>query len=333
MKPFEYIRPETVADAVAAAATHGDAAFLGGGTNLVDLMKLDIERPERLIDVRRLGLSRIGATANGLSIGAAVANADLAANDFVRERYPMVSAALLSGAAPQIRNKATTAGNLLQRVRCAYFYDSARRCNKRAPGSGCDALHGLERARAIFGADTSCVATHPSDLAVALVTLDAIAVTARHETSGRRIPVEDLLRLPDGHPERDHILEPGEIILHVELPPAPSQQVFRKVRERASFEFATASIGLACNIASGRLSDVRLTLGGVAHKPWRARAAERLLEGAVADVATARQAAAAALTDAAPGDDDAGKVRIVERLIVATLRDLSSRPEAEGDAA
>ncbi|MEQ9124141.1 MAG: FAD binding domain-containing protein [Alphaproteobacteria bacterium] len=332
MRPFEYIHPEKIEDALAAAGD-GDAAFLGGGTNLVDLMNLEIEGPARLIDIGALGLDRIEDAGGGLSIGAAVTNADLAAHPAIRERYPMASAAVLSGASPQIRNKATTAGNLLQRTRCAYFYDRARRCNKRAPGSGCDAIEGRDRTHAILGADPSCIATHPSDLAVALVALNAVAVTARRDGEGRDLPVVDLLRLPGDHPERDHVLEPGELIVRIDLPAdPPAHQAFRKVRERASFEFAAASIGVACDEAGGRLHNVRVALGGVAHKPWRAGAAEVLLEGAVPDVPTIGKAAAAALADAMPGAD-AAKIRLTERLIFATLRDLTAGVVAKGEAA
>ena len=333
MKHFEYVRPDTVEEAVALAQA-GDAAFMGGGTNLVDLMKLEIARPARVIDVARLGLDRIEATAAGLSVGAAVSNADLAAHPLIRSRYPMLSDALLSGAAPQIRNKATAAGNLLQRARCAYFYDDARRCNKRDPGSGCDALQGLDRTRAILGATPSCVATHPSDMAVAITALDAVVVTARHERPGRELPVADLLRLPEDQPERDHVLESGEMIERILLPAEPpSRQAFRKVRERASFEFAAASIGLACEVEDDRLRNVRLVLGGVAHKPWRAREAEVLLEGEVAHAPKAREAAAAALADAIPTGGGDAKIRLTERLIIATLRDLATDADSEGKAA
>src|SRR6185295_11610497 len=259
--------------AMLAAAPHG--AFLAGGTNLVDLMRLGVATPDLLVDVRRLTSDRIEELpGGGLRIGAAVTNSDLAADRTIRRRYPVLSQALLSGASGQLRNLATVGGNLLQRTRCVYFQDLTTPCNKREPGSGCSAREGYQRDAAIFGASPACVATHPSDMAVALSALDAV-VRVQGPDGERAIPLAELHRLPGEEPERDTVLGHGELITAVELPPlAFAKSRYRKVRDRASYAFALVSVAAALDLAGGIVRDVRLALGGVAHKPWRATTAE-----------------------------------------------------------
>ncbi|WP_435241465.1 FAD binding domain-containing protein [Streptomyces cucumeris] len=324
MKPFRYERADDVSSAVTALAEEPEAAFLAGGTNLVDLMRLEVATPEVLIDVRRLTSDRIEELPDGgLRIGAAVPNSDLAADDRVRRRYPMLSQALLSGASGQLRNVATTGGNLLQRTRCPYFQNVTTPCNKRAPGSGCSALEGHQRDMAILGSSPACVATHPSDMAVALAALDA-AVTVRGTDGERRIPVTALHRLPGDTPERDTVLARGELITGVELPPPahliPSR--YRKVRDRASFAFALVSVAAALDVADGTVREVRIALGGVAHKPWRATTAESALHGAPATGESFRDAAAAELARATPLPGNAFKVPLARNTMVSVLLEL-----------
>jgi xanthine dehydrogenase YagS FAD-binding subunit len=310
MEPFRYARATTVADAVAAVA--GRATFLGGGTNLVDLMRLGVEAPRLLVDVSRLD-ARVQDTGDGgLRIGASVRNSDLAADDRVRSRYPAVAQALLAGASGQLRNMATTGGNLLQRTRCPYFQDVTKPCNKRAPGSGCPAREGEHRNLAVLGWSEHCVATHPSDFAVALAAFDAVV-----ETSRRRIPLVDLHRLPGDDPSRDTVLEPGELIVAVELPPLllAARSTYLKVRERASFSFALVSVAAALD---GR--DVRIAFGGLAHKPWRAHRAEEAIRGG----AGFREAAEAELAQARPLRENGYKVELAARTLVRALTELSA---------
>src|SRR5690349_19725094 len=280
MRAFTYERPDTVASAMKAASRPG-ASFIAGGTNLLDLMKIDVEQPTHLVDISRLPLREVGETADGgLRVGALVSNTDLAADQRVRQRYPVLAEALLNGASGQLRNQATTAGNLLQRTRCPYFYDVAMPCNKRKPGSGCSALAGFNRMHAILGGSQNCIAVHPSDMAVAMVALHTeIEIQAPSGTS-RRVPIAELHRLPGDNPERDTTLARGELITAVILPPPPpGRQVYRKVRDRASFAFALVSVAAIVDAADGKIRDVRLALGGVAHKPWVPHAAERELVG------------------------------------------------------
>jgi xanthine dehydrogenase YagS FAD-binding subunit len=281
MKAFRYERPATLQAAASAAAQPG-ARLIAGGTNLLDLMKLEVERPTQLIDVNRLGLDRIEPTpAGGLRVGATVRNADLAADPRVRRDYAVLSRALLSGASGQLRNKATTAGNLLQRTRCAYFYDTARPCNKRLPGSGCAAMKGMNRMNAILGASEACIAVHPSDMAVAMRVLDAEVevVSARGQ---RVIPIADFHRLPGGTPERETVLQPGEVITAVTLPaPVPGRHIYYKVRDRASYAFALVSVAAIVDAPGGTVRAARLAFGGVAPKPWRVAAAEDALRGSL----------------------------------------------------
>lgn len=287
MRAFTYERAADPAAAARAVAERPGAKFIAGGTNLLDLMKLEIETPSHLVDVSRLALDRIDATDGGLRIGAEVRNSDLAADMLVRERYPVLAQALLAGASGQLRNRATTAGNLLQRTRCPYFYDGTAPCNKRRPGSGCAALEGHSRMHAILGASDHCIATHPSDMAVAMMALDATVETVTPDGANRRIPINDLYVLPGETPERETVLAPGELITHVLLPPPPDArtQRYRKVRDRASYAFALVSVAVAGSAVA---------LGGVAPKPWRGRRLEQArADGAAIDEAIAAELAPA----------------------------------------
>jgi xanthine dehydrogenase YagS FAD-binding subunit len=323
MKNFDYVRPATIADAIAAAAEPG-AAYLAAGTNLLDLMKGGITRPNRLVDVTRLpGLDRIEHLADGsLRIGALVRNADLAHDPDFATSYPAIAEALLSGASAQLRNAATVGGNLLQRTRCGYFYDVASRCNKREPGAGCDARDGENRLHAVLGWSEGCIATHPSDFAVPLVALDAV-VEIEGRTGRREVAVEALHRLPGDTPERDNVLEPGDLIVALRLPAEAggfaSHTRYLKVRERTSYAFAVVSAAAGLRIEQGTIRDTRLALGGVAAKPWRARVAEDLLKGSHPDPAAFRRAAEAALADAKPSGDNQFKIELARRIIVRAL--------------
>ena len=325
MRPFRYERPPEAADAVAMLAAAPNGAFLAGGTNLVDHMRLGVANPELLVDVRRLTSDRIEELpGGGVRIGAGVLNSDLAANRTIRRRYPVLSEALLSGASAQLRNLATVAGNLLQRTRCAYFQDLSIPCNKREPGSGCSAREGFHRDHAIIGASRGCVATHPSDMAVAMAALDAVVYTLSR--GGERIvPLTELHRLPGEESERDTVLEHGELITAVELPPLAfgANSRYRKVRDRASYAFALVSLAAAIDVTDGVVRDVRLALGGVAHKPWRATKAEAALRGAPAGEQAFRDAADAELADAAALPGNAFKVPLARNVIVSTLLDLA----------
>ncbi|HEX7052221.1 MAG TPA: xanthine dehydrogenase family protein subunit M [Longimicrobiales bacterium] len=325
MRPFRYERPADVAAAIAMLAESPNAAFLAGGTNLVDHMRLGIATPDLLIDVRRLTSDRIDELPDGgVRIGAAVANSDLAADRTIRRRYPVLAEALLSGASAQLRNIATTAGNLLQRTRCVYFQDLTTPCNKREPGSGCSAREGFTRQAAIFGASEACAATYPSDMAVALAALDAVVRTQRR-AGERAIPLTELHRLPGDEPERDTLLERGELITAVDVPPLgfATNSRYRKVRDRPSYAFALVSVAAALDVADGVVRDVRIALGGVAHKPWRAYKAEQALRGAPATEPSFRAAAEAELADARPLPGNAFKVPLAHNAIVRTLLDLA----------
>ena len=311
MKPFTYERATSPADAAAAAARTEGARFIAGGTNLLDLMKLQIETPTHLIDINGLGLDRIEpAPDGGLRIGALVRNTDLAAHEQVRRDYAVLSRALLAGASGQLRNQATTAGNLLQRTRCPYFYDINQPCNKRNPGSGCGAIGGYSRHHAIVGTSDACIATHPSDMAVAMRVLDATIETVRPGGATRIIPIADFHRLPGNTPHIENALEPGELITVVTLPrPVGGKQVYRKVRDRASYAFALVSVAAIVQPdGTGRVA-----LGGVAHKPWRMEAAEAGLPRG------AKAVADRLLADARPTDDNAFKVPLVERTLASVL--------------
>lgn len=324
MRPFRYERAVDAAGAAALLAASPRAMFLGGGTNLVDLMRLGVEEPDLLVDVTGLPYDRVEETAGGgLRIGAAVRNSDLAADPLVRERYPVLAEALLDGASGQLRNLATVGGNLLQRTRCRYFQDVTKPCNKRDPGSGCPAREGEHRNLAILGWSERCVATHPSDMAVALAALDAVVhVEGTH--GARSIPLTGLHRLPGDEPRRDTVLERGELITVVELPALDLARRSRyvKVRERASFAFALVSVAAALDVDDGTVRDVRVALGGVAHKPWRATRVEEVLPGAPATQESFARAAEAELAQARPLRDNAYKLPLARNLIVRTLLDL-----------
>ena len=325
MKPYRYEQARDIPGAVAALAEQPNAKYLAGGTNLVDLMKLEIMTPDVLVDVRRLTSDRIEETEDGgVRIGAAVTNSDLAADRTIRSRYPVLSQALLSGASGQLRNLATTGGNLLQRTRCVYFYDTTTPCNKRELGSGCSAIEGHNKGHAIFGASEHCVATHPSDMAVAMTALGAF-VNVYGPDGMRRFPLEDLHRLPGDEPERDTTLEHGELITTVDLPPLDFayNSKYRKVRERASYAFALVSVAAALDVEDGVVRDVRLALGGVAHKPWRATKAEEALRGEPAGEENFRAAAEIELQDARPLRENAFKVPLARNVITRTLLELS----------
>ncbi|WP_277982469.1 FAD binding domain-containing protein [Sphingomonas faeni] len=324
MTPFTYARADGIADAITLGADPA-TAYLGGGTNLVDLMRETIARPDRVVDVTGLSAEIAETEDGGLSIGAAVRNTALAEHSVVRERYPVLARAILAGASPQIRNMATVGGNLLQRTRCTYFYDTdGSNCNKRQPGSGCDAAGGFNRIHAILGASPACVATHPSDMCVALTALDA-TVHVDGIAGTRTLPFADLHRLPGDNPDRDTVLAPGELITAITVPPMPfaTNSTYRKVRDRASYAFALVSVAAALRIDDGRVGDVRIALGGVAHKPWRALKAEAILRGAVPSEALFREAALAELVDAHPLRDNGFKIELVKRTLVAVLGDLA----------
>jgi xanthine dehydrogenase YagS FAD-binding subunit len=306
-------------------AGEANAAFLGGGTNLVDHMRLGIATPDLLIDVRQLTSDRIEELPEGgVRIGAAVPNSDLAADRLIRRRYPVLAEAILSGASGQLRNFATTGGNLLQRTRCVYFQDLTTPCNKREPGSGCSMREGHQRDAAIFGASQACVATHPSDMAVALTALGAV-VHVQGRDRARTIPVTEFHRLPGSEPERDTVLQRGELITAVDLPPLgfAAHSRYRKIRDRASYAFALVSVAAALDIVDGSICEVRVALGGVAHKPWRAAKAEEALRGGAANAASFRAATEAEFADARPLPGNAFKVPLARNAIVRTLLDLA----------
>lgn len=324
MNPFTYTRAATADEAVHLAGAPR-SKYLGGGTNLVDLMRETVERPAALVDVASLSNSIEEQDDGGLLIGAAARNTAVAENRIVRSRYPVLARAILAGASAQIRNMATVGGNILQRTRCAYFYDGdGSRCNKRSPGQGCDAKEGFNRYHAILGASPECVATHPSDMCVALAALDAV-VHLRSATGERKLPLVDLHRLPGEHPERETNLEPGELISAVELPPLgfAVHSTYRKVRDRASYAFALVAVAAALDVKDGVVCDVRLALGGVAHKPWRALKAEEALRGGAAREASFRMAAEAELADAHPLEHNGFKIELAARTVTAVLTELS----------
>lgn len=311
MRPFTYERARTPAEAAAAAARNAGARFIAGGTNLLDLMKLEIETPAHLIDVNGLALDKIEKTAEGgLRIGALVRNTDLAADEGVRRDYGLLSRALLAGASGQLRNKATTAGNLLQRTRCPYFYDTAQPCNKREPGSGCSAIGGYSRGHAVIGVSDKCIATHPSDMAVAMRALDATVETVRPNGAARAIPIADFHRLPGDTPHIETNLQPGELITAVTLPkPLGGKHIYHKVRDRASYAFALVAVGLVVQPdGSGRVA-----VGGVAHKPWRVEAADAEMKRG------AKAVTALLFTGAKPTEENAFKLKLAERTLGAAL--------------
>jgi xanthine dehydrogenase YagS FAD-binding subunit len=328
MHIFEFIRPRDSAAAIAAAAQSktaqqgADMRFVGGGTTLIDLMKLNVETPTRLLDINRLPLGQIdNRPEGGLKIGAMVRNSDLANNPRVQKDYPVLSQAILNGASPQIRNMATVGGNLLQRTRCVYFRDTAMPCNKREPGTGCPAITGHNRTLAILGTSEHCIATNPSDMCVAMAALDA-TIHVQGTTGTRAIPFGEFHLLPGSTPHRETVLQPGDLIIDVTLPPPipESRQVYLKLRDRASYEFALASAAVVLTISSGDITRVRIALGGVGAKPWRSPEAEDALTGKPANEASFRQAAEAALRTAKPQSESGFKIELAKRCLIHTLK-------------
>ena len=324
MKDFTYLRAGTSQEALTLIATMPNAKFLGGGTNLVDLMRENIEQPDALIDITRLPSTGIAESADGISIGAEARNTAVANHPLIRQRYAVLSQAILFGASGQIRNMATVGGNIMQRTRCYYFYDAAAKCNKRNPGAGCDAIGGFNRIHAILGASEHCIATHPSDMCVALAALDA-TVKVSGPNGDRTIPFNAFHLLPGDTPHIETSLQPNELIASVELPPLPfaKHSRYRKVRDRASYAFALVSVAAALETENGTVSNVRLALGGVAPKPWRAYEAEKVLLGAEASSETFRRAAEAELSHARGFRDNSFKIELAKRTIASVLSELA----------
>jgi xanthine dehydrogenase YagS FAD-binding subunit len=331
---FQYARTTDVADAVRQIAVDPKAKFIAGGTNLIDLMKEDVERPTRLIDITRLPLKSIEETADGgLRIGALVPNSDLAYHKLVVRRYPLLASAILAGASAQLRNMASTGGNLLQRTRCYYFYDTATPCNKREPGSGCTAIAGLNRMHAILGTSDACIATHPSDMCVALAALDA-RVHATGPAGSRAIAFADFHRLPGDTPQFDANLEPDEIVTAVELPARgfATNYTYLKIRDRLSYAFALVSVAAALELEGNTIKEARLALGGVAHKPWRDPAAEAALHGQAASQANFARAADVLLREAKGFTHNAFKIELARRVIVRALTQAAAgTPQSQSD--
>lgn len=327
MRPFDYARAASIEEATQAAA--GGATFIAGGTNLLDLMKLEVMAPDKLVDVNRLGLDGIEALADGgLRIGAMVRNSDLAAHMGVREHYPVLSRALLAGASGQLRNKATTGGNLCQRTRCYYFYDTAMPCNKRQPGSGCGAIGGFNRIHAILGGSEHCIATHPSDMAVALRALDARVEITRPDGTGRSVAVGDFYRLPGDTPHIENVLDQGELITAVVLPPPPEgAQRYRKVRDRASYAFALVSVAAIVAVEDGAIAQASLAFGGLAPMPWRDARVEAVLAGKRPSMDLFDEAAELLLADAKGQGDNDFKVKLARRTLNAVLVDATGLGE------
>jgi xanthine dehydrogenase YagS FAD-binding subunit len=331
---FQYARANDVADAVRMIATDPTAKFIAGGTNLIDLMKEDVERPSRLIDISRLPLKGVEETSDGgVRIGALVPNSDLAWHPLIEQRYPLLRNAILAGASQQLRNMASTGGNLLQRTRCAYFYDIATPCNKREPGSGCSAIGGINRIHAILGTSESCIATHPSDMCVALAALDA-KVHVTGPAGERVLAFTDFHRLPDSSPQTDTNLHPNELVTAVELPAKgfPANYSYLKIRDRLSYAFALVSIAAALDLEGDTIREARLALGGVAHKPWRDSAAEGALRGQPANQAAFAHAADILLRDARGYEHNTFKIELARRGIVRTLTQAArATPQSQSD--
>jgi xanthine dehydrogenase YagS FAD-binding subunit len=322
MKPFKYSEATGEAAAVRAVSANKSAKFLAGGTNLIDLMKEYVERPDELVDVSQLKLAQIKSTGNGISIGALAKNAVTANHPLVRQNYPLLSMAILAGASGQLRNMATNGGNLMQRTRCQYFYDIAMPCNKREPGTGCGALEGLNRIHAIFGWSDKCVATYPGDMANALYALDAVVRVRGASGQERNIPIQDFHRLPGDTPEKDNNLEHGELIVGIELPKNnfANKSYYLKVRDRASYAFALVAVAAALETSGGNIKQARVVLGSVAHKPWRSAEAEKALVGKPATEEMFKAAAEAAFRDAKPLAHNGYKVELGKRAIVLALQ-------------
>jgi xanthine dehydrogenase YagS FAD-binding subunit len=334
MMSFSFIRAANIGEAVAAIASDPTAKFIAGGTNLVDLMKYDVERPGRLIDISHLPLTDIAENADGgLRIGALVTNTNVAYNACIEQRYPLLASAILAGASPQLRNVATTGGNLLQRTRCYYFYDVATPCNKRAPGSGCPAIAGMNRIHAVLGASEHCIATHPSDMCVALAAL-AASVTVQGPDGQRTIPFDAFHRLPEKAPERDTTLGADEIVVAVELPAEgfSAHYSYLKIRDRLSYAFALVSVAAALRLENGKIAEARLALGSVAAKPWRNKNAESLLQGRPATTESLKAAADLILQEARGYEHNAFKIELARRAIVRALSQAAaSTPQSQID--
>ncbi|WP_462266299.1 FAD binding domain-containing protein [Mucilaginibacter sp.] len=321
METFKFTRAQNSRGAIAEAATVSGSKFLAGGTNLIDLMKLDIELPRQLIDINKLALKQVENAPNGnVKIGALVTNADLAYHPQIKERYTVLSEALLSGASAQLRNAATTSGNLMQRTRCPYFYDTAFACNKRVPGSGCSAIQGYNRMNAVLGTSDYCIATHPSDMCVAMAALGA-TIQVQGPKGERSIPFADFHLLPGKTPQLEHNLKPGELITSVTLPPLPAaaKSHYLKVRDRASYEFALTSAAVVLDMQGNTIRTARIALGGVGTKPWRSLAAEQALAGKIASEQNFRNAAEIAMAGAKPYKDNAFKIELAKRTLVRAL--------------
>ena len=327
MNSFSYARPADIGGAVGELATHEGAKFIAGGTNLLDLMKENVERPNRLVDINRLAFNTIEDTEDGgLRLGALVTNADTAYHPAVESRYPLLSRAILAGASAQLRNMATNGGNLFQRTRCYYFYDLATPCNKREPGSGCGAIHGYNRIHAILGTsdqlpETTCIATHPSDLCVALAALDAV-VRVTGPNGDRTIPFADFHRLPGDEPWRDNTVQPGELVTAIDLPAEgfPEYYTYLKLRDRTSYAFALVSVAVGLEIEENRITDARIALGGVAHKPWRKPEVESMLVGQTLSEADFQSVAEALLAGAKGYGHNTFKIELAKRAIVRALK-------------
>ena len=329
MNPFAYKRASTQAEAIHEVAANRNSKFLAGGTNLIDLMKMNVQSPNEIVDINRLTLKQIEKTATGVRIGALVSNSDVATNPIVRAEFPVLSEALLAGASPQLRNMATVGGNLMQRTRCYYFMDPAFPCNKRVPGSGCPAISGYNRIHAILGASDRCIAVHPSDMCVALAALEAV-VNVEGANGRRQIPIADFHRLPEDKPEIDTNLQSDELIISVEVPSSSlaKRSHYLKVRDRAQYAFALVSVAAALDVRNGKIISARLALGGVAHKPWRSMEAEKALTGAPPKSQTFRGAAEAALKGAVPQRHNAFKIDLAKRAIVRCLEETAGLSSA-----
>jgi xanthine dehydrogenase YagS FAD-binding subunit len=321
MRPFKYVRASDPGAAAVAVAANPQAKFLAGGTNLLDLMKEDVERPTELVDLTRLNLKEIKSAEGGVSIGALATNTDTANHPLIRQSYPLLTQAIVAGASGQLRNMATNGGNLLQRTRCQYFYDTAMPCNKREPGTGCGAREGLNRIHAIFGWSEKCVATYPGDMANALYALEATVKVRGADGRERTIPIDEFHRLPGDTPEKDTNLQHGELIVAIELPKSDfaKNSYYLKVRDRASYAFALVAVAAALELDGGTIRQARVVLGGVAHKPWRSREAEAALSGKPTSEESFRRAAEAAFQEAKPLAHNAYKVELGKRAIVRAL--------------
>jgi xanthine dehydrogenase YagS FAD-binding subunit len=324
MNPFTYLEADSAEAAIRAASQNTEAVFYAGGTTLIDLMKLEVIAPATLIDINRLPFSSIDAGADGVTIGTNVRNSDLAHHRTIRERFPVLTKALLAGASGQLRNMASTGGNLMQRTRCAYFRDVSAKCNKREPGSGCDALTGYNRMHAVLGTSAHCIAAHPSDMCVALIALDALVHTLKQDGTKREIPLTEFYLLPGTTPEGETVLEKGELITHVYVPdhPAARHSHYLKVRDRSSYEFALASAAVALETKEGKIVEARVALGGIGTIPWRSPEAEHALKGKPAQRPTFQAAAEAALAGAKPLMHNAFKVELAKRTLVLALMEI-----------